>query len=395
MRTLEYFRAFDANGPCLLGCTATPERHDTLALGKVYQDIVYHASIPSMIRRGYLSDVRGFRVVAKVDLSKVRTRGGDYVESQLEQALVEANGVEVVVESLQKFAADRKSIIFVPGVQMAHQVAAALQEAGVSAAAIDGSMPLQERRELLAKLRSGELQAIANCMVLTEGFDEPSVNCIFVARPTRSRTLYIQMVGRGLRPAEGKQDCLVLDLVGVSEDMKLQTLDKITYTDPQKLGGGFIQAERTSKKHIQVEHAIQDLIAMPVALLEKSKFRWLRGSRGYVLVMAGGAIQVQWDENNEMWVGAHNPYMGPPIVIKRANELEEVITACEEYVRDSDSEILAKANAKWRSQPATKAQLDVLSRWGINLNGSLTRGTASDLIALGKRDARQLAAQII
>jgi hypothetical protein len=395
MRTLEHFLAFEPNGPCTLGCTATPERHDKLALGKVFQDIVYHASIPAMIRRGYLCDVRGLRVVAKVDLGKVRVRGGDYMESELEQALVDANGVEVVVESLQKFAADRKAIIFVPGVQMAHQVAASLQEAGVAAAAIDGSMPLSERREILAKLRRGELQAIANCMVLTEGFDEPSVDCIFVARPTRSRTLYIQMVGRGLRLAEGKQDCLVLDLVGVSEDLKLQTLDRITYTDPQKLGGGFLQAERTSKKHIQVEHAIQDLIAMPVALLEKSKFRWLRGSQGYVLVMAGGVIRVEWDENDEMWVGSQIPYMGPTIKIKRAKELEDVIDACEEYVRDSGSEILAKANAKWRTQPATKAQLDVLRRWGIDLNGSLTRGTASDLIALGKRDARQLAAQII
>ena len=395
MRTLEYFLAFDPNGPYTLGCTATPERHDKLALGKVFQDIVYHASIPAMIRRGYLCDVRGLRVVAKVDLSKVRVRGGDYVESELEQALVAANGVEAICRALLEFAADRKSIIFVPGVRMAHQVAAALLEAGVAAAAIDGSMPLSERREILAKLRGGELQAIANCMVLTEGFDEPSVDCIFVARPTRSRTLYVQMVGRGLRLAEGKQDCLVLDLVGATEDLKLQTLDKLTYVDPQKLGGGFLQAERTSNKHIQVEHALQDLIAMPVALLEKSKFRWLRGSSGYVLVMAGGSIQIQWDDNTELWVGAHIPYMGPPIEIKRANELEDVIDACEKYVEDSGSAILAKANAKWRTQPATKAQLDVLRRWGIDLNGSLSRGTASDLIALGKHDARQLAAQIV
>ena len=395
MRTLEYFRAFDQNGPCTLGCTATPERHDKLALGKVFQDIVFHASIPAMIRRGYLCDVRGLRVVAKVDLSKVRTRGGDYVESELEQALVEANGVEAITGALLKFAADRKAIIFVPGVQMAHQVAAALLEAGVAAAAIDGSMPLSERREILAKLRRGELQAIANCMVLTEGFDEPSVDCIFVARPTRSRTLYVQMVGRGLRLYDGKSDCLVLDLVGASEDMKLQTLDRITYTDPQKLGGGFLQAERSSNKRIQMEHAIQDLIAMPVALLEQSKFRWLRGSSGYVLVMSGGAIHVVWDENDEMWVGSNTPYMGPVIEIKRANELEDVIDACEKYVEDSGSAILAKANAKWRSQPATQRQLDVLRRWGIELNGSLSRGTASDLIALGKRDARQLAAQIV
>jgi len=395
MRTLEHFQAFEPNGPCVLGCTATPERHDKLALGKVFQDIVYHASIPGMIRRGYLCDVRGLRVMARVDLSKVRTRGGDYVEADLEQALVAANGVEAICRALLEFAADRKSIIFVPGVRMAHQVAAALKEAGVAAAAIDGSMPLPARRELLAKLRAGELQCISNCMVLTEGFDEPSVDCIFVARPTRSRTLYVQMVGRGLRLYDGKSDCLVLDLVGVTTDMKLQTLDKITYTDPQKLGGGFLQAERTSNKHIQVEHAIQDLIAMPVALLEKSKFRWLRGSSGYVLVMAGGAIHVVWDENNEMWIGSHETYLGSRFEIKRAAELEDVIDACEEYVRDSGSEILAKANAKWRTQPATKAQLDVLRRWGIELNGSLSRGTASDLIALGKHDARQLAAQIV
>ena len=134
---------------------------------------------------------------------------------------------------------------------------------------------------------------------------------------------------------------------------------------------------------------------MPVALLEKSKFRWLRGSSGYLLVMAGGVVRVEWDDNTELWVGSHIPYMGPPIEIKRANELEDVIDACEAYVKDSGSEILAKANAKWRSQPATQRQLDVLRRWGIDLNGSLSRGTASDLIALGKRDARQLAAQIV
>jgi ATP-dependent helicase IRC3 len=110
---------------------------------------------------------------------------------------------------------------------MAHRVAETFQGAGIAAEALDGTTPLNERHDILARLHSGETRVVCNCAVLTEGFDEPSVECIVIARPTKSKPLYVQMVGRGTRLYLGKSDCLVLDVVGVTKRHSIMTASEI------------------------------------------------------------------------------------------------------------------------------------------------------------------------
>jgi ATP-dependent helicase IRC3 len=133
----------------------------------------------------------------------VHTRGGDFVETQLEGAFLEANAPHHVVTAYQEHAPGRKALVFTPTVRLARDMAEAFQGAGIAAAALDGTTPQDERRGILRRLHAGETSVVCNCSVLTEGFDSPSVDCIIIARPTKSKPLYIQMVGRGTRPYPG------------------------------------------------------------------------------------------------------------------------------------------------------------------------------------------------
>jgi superfamily II DNA or RNA helicase len=152
----------------------------------------------------------------QADFDALETRQGDFVEAALETALLAANAPIQVLAAFQTHAADRKALLFTPTVALAYAMAATFRTAGIPAKALDGTTPLATRRAILQRLRTGATQVVANCAVLTEGFDEPSVDCIIVARPTQSAPLYQQMLGRGTRTFPGKMDCLLLDVVGVS-----------------------------------------------------------------------------------------------------------------------------------------------------------------------------------
>jgi hypothetical protein len=154
-------------------------------------------------------------VRVQADFDTVVSRHGDFVEGELEEVLLHANAPAHVLEAFQTHAADRKALCFTPTVATAYAMTETFQGAGIAAEALDGSTPLDERRAILSRLRTGITQVVCNCAVLAEGFDEPSLDCIIVARPTHSQPFYQQMIGRGTRTYPGKRDCLILDVVGV------------------------------------------------------------------------------------------------------------------------------------------------------------------------------------
>src|SRR4029434_5847473 len=151
------------------------------------------------------------------------TQQGDFVEAELETLLLAANAPAQVLAAFQTHAAERKALLFTPTVALAYAMAATFCAAGIAAEALDGTTPLTIRRAILQRLHTGATRVVANCAVLTEGFDEPSVDCIIIARPTQSAVLYQQMLGRGTRTYPGKTDCLMLDVVGVSTQHTLYT----------------------------------------------------------------------------------------------------------------------------------------------------------------------------
>lgn len=216
-RVLRSLGAFDpAWEGTLLGFTATPARADGQGLDAVFEEIVYSRDLPQMIAEGYLVGLRGYRIATAADLSAVCAGGQDFVVDELAEAVDIEERNALVARSLQELARDRRSIVFCVTVAHARRLARALNAVGVPAGTVHGELRPDVRADLLARFRRGELSALTNVGVLTEGFDDPEVSCVAMARPTRSQAVYAQCVGRGTRPAPGKQDCLILDFVDAS-----------------------------------------------------------------------------------------------------------------------------------------------------------------------------------
>jgi superfamily II DNA or RNA helicase len=210
---LEYFSSAK-----LLGVTATPDRGDGKALGKIFESLAFTYEMRRAISEGFLAPLHAKRIlVEKMDLSEVRTHHGDFDQTELSKLLNEDENLLGVVKPLLEQAGDRKTLVF--GVDVAHARALAeiinAHKPG-KAIALDGTAKPEERKAVLSLFRKGAFQYLCNCALFTEGFDEPDIACVALARPTQSRALYTQMLGRGTRLAPGKADCLVLDFVGNS-----------------------------------------------------------------------------------------------------------------------------------------------------------------------------------
>lgn len=221
---------FDSAELKVAGFTATLARGDKLKLSEVWGEPAVTYGISFGIRRGYLLDVRGKRIVVPdLDLAGVKKSGGDYQDAALGEAMEASYAPEIIAAKYKELASDRKGLVFWPLVATAELGAKAFNDAGIPSAVIHGMLGREERRLLLKQLSTGEIQCIHNVSVLTEGFDDPTINCVVIARPTRSAPLYQQMVGRGLRPdlslpPDARGDCLVLDVVGASRTHDLRSL---------------------------------------------------------------------------------------------------------------------------------------------------------------------------
>lgn len=377
---LARFGAFARDDLLTLGVTATPERGDRQRL-ECFPTVVYERDLVSMIREGYLADLRAVEVAVDADLDGVSLSHGDFAADALGKAMRAAAAPEMVARAYLEFAQGRRALIFTPTVALAHETAAAMTARGVAAGALDGTTPTDERRRILAQLRQGGLEALANCAVLTEGFDEPSIDCIVMARPTKSSQLYRQMVGRGTRPFPGKADCLILDLVGVSHRHKLLTA--ATLFDLPR--GAFGQGRHSLTGILDAQEAEArpegELIGFRVDLFQRSDLRWRVLPDGVAsLSVEGGAILVR--NEGDHWTTTLVPYRQgvSPTPLAESPDEGYAYGAAEDYVRAHRMERLTAKNASWRESEATTGQLAQLVRVGVQAPPNITRGQASDLI---------------
>jgi superfamily II DNA or RNA helicase len=198
----------------VLGVTATPDRSDGTGLHRVFDSVAYRMELAHGMDGGWLAPLELQTVVVdSLDLSQVRTVAGDFAVGQLEAELTRDGVLHEVARPLAELSTGRQTIAFVAGVQQAHALANVLGGYGVAAAAVDGSMKPEERAAVLQDFRSGRVRVVTNAMLWTEGFDAPETGCVALVRPTRSRSLLVQMIGRGTRLAPDKSSCLVLDFV--------------------------------------------------------------------------------------------------------------------------------------------------------------------------------------
>jgi superfamily II DNA or RNA helicase len=196
-----------------VGLTATPVRGDGRGLGGIFETLIECPQVAELIELGFLVPTRVY-APAIPDLTRVSTRLGDYVATQLADVMDRPKLVGDIVTHWHRLAEGRRTVVFATGVRHSINIRDEFIKSGVSAEHLDGATPKDERDIILQKLACGAIEVVTNCMVLTEGWDLPEVGCAVLARPTRKMGLYRQMVGRVLRPAPGKTDAIVIDHSG-------------------------------------------------------------------------------------------------------------------------------------------------------------------------------------
>lgn len=261
---LDYF--YNAN---VLGVTATPDRGDMKNLGSVFDSLAYEYTLPQAIKEGYLSPIKAVTIPLNLDLSSVSTQAGDFKVSDIDTALDPY--LYQIADEMQNYCKERKTVVFLPLVKTSQKFRDILNERGFKAAEVNGNS--EDRADVLEDFDNGKYNVLCNSMLLTEGWDCPSVDCVVVLRPTKVRGLYCQMVGRGTRLCEGKKDLLLLDFLWHTERHELcrpaslicsseEVAEKMTENLAEKAGCP-IDIEEAE------EEAAQDVVADREASLAK------------------------------------------------------------------------------------------------------------------------------
>lgn len=194
----------------VLGVTATPDRGDKKSLGKVYDRIAYEYPLRKAIEEGYLCRIAARTVPLQIDMRDVKVKVGDFEVNSIAETLEPY--LPEIAKAIAKYAGDRKVVVFLPLISIAQEFKNILVGYGLDAQEVNGNSP--DRKEILDWFdKAGPGTVLCNAMLLTEGWDCPSVDCIVVLRPTKIRSLYVQMIGRGTRPSPGKKDLLILDFL--------------------------------------------------------------------------------------------------------------------------------------------------------------------------------------
>lgn len=211
-RILDYFE-----GAKVLGVTATPDRGDMRNLGEVFDSLAYEYKLTDAIKEGYLCKIMAQTIPLQLDISEVGFTSGDYSLGQLGTALDPY--LEQIAAEMAQRCKGRKTVVFLPLIKTSQKFRDLLNAKGFQAAEVNGQSA--DRKEVLADFDAGKYNVLCNSMLLTEGWDCPSVDCVVVLRPTKVRSLYSQMVGRGTRLAEGKTDLLLLDFLWMTDKHEL------------------------------------------------------------------------------------------------------------------------------------------------------------------------------
>jgi superfamily II DNA or RNA helicase len=395
-----------AVGAVAVGFTATMARGDGQGLGDVWQEVVFRLDILDLIEQGHLVDVAGRRVtVDGLTLENVAQRGGDYAPTSLSEALMSADAMRVTADAYVKYAKDRSGIVFVPNVEAVHAFVDEFNTRGLTTTAIWGAMPADRRREALEAFKAGRIQVLVNCAVLTEGFDAPIASCAVIARPTLSAALYVQMVGRVLRPYPGKDDALVLDVAGASEMHQLATLADLSSRrlDEVAEGESLTAAVRREREAGNPRLADYVVDSYEVDLFRRSEALWLQTKAGVWFTTARDNSVEDPNARDQiyfLWPGSEpdlyrvgkrpthvkgGTWIAEDVPFNVAQEWAEQAALEDDAANKADGgPSLALKNASWRKgrTPATDDQKTKLTCLGVTPRDGITKREASDLISI-------------
>ena len=400
-RIIDFF-----NVDFLLGVTATPQRSDSTRLIDVFDEIVYYKSIQDLIEDGWLCPLVGYRIKSDTDLTKVEIQNGDYVQNQLEEAVDNPERNARIVAAYRSLAMDQKAIVFASGVKHAQNLALSFRQASVDCELIIGTTSYEDRQDILARFATGQLKVIVNVGVLTEGFDEPSIQAIILAKPTRSTLLYTQIVGRGTRLHESKDNCKIIDiadttvgkkpiglptLLGLPPDFDLQGQSLTEVAKKFEELESFCPGEAVrvlNPDDIELAYTRINLFMPPPpnpVIQQYSKLVWAEiGQDEYYLGLNNEeSLRIKCDTLGRWIVSMKNNHTKEIKTLGSVPDMREAFARSDRWVQNnrSSSMSLLDSAATWRADGPTDSQKKLLKRIGIPITSDMTKGMASQIIS--------------
>ncbi len=384
----------------LIGVSATIKRSDNLELGDTFDKVTFSRSIGTMIKGGYLSPVVGRKILTNLSLKNINIQNGDFAISDLSEAVNTQERNAFISSKFIEYAKDRKGISFCCDVQHCKDLANAFKELGIESSPVWGEMDQENRKNTLEAFKNGRIQVVTSCGILTEGYDEPSVNAIVMARPTRSNSLYIQCVGRGLRLWPGKQNCLVLDFS--DKNHNLDSIMSLNKTIPEafliKECGQEIEREEIDRRS-KIE--VIEEIDKEFDILGATRFIWVQIGDGEWSLLDDEKREIIMSPSNDGYVatlyfpdGTHREIVTKPL------PLEYCSGVCEDYARRHLKVAFADMSKPWMQGTAqpTQSQKEFLEKKGAYREG-MKRGEASieirKIVSMKNKSRRLMASEPI
>ena len=412
-----YRRILDAAGSLgsdthklLLGVTATPNRPDGEPLSDLFEKVAYVYSIRQAIKDKWLVPIRGYRTVTDTSLADVSLNDGDFVKSELSAAVNTHRRNNQIVDVWMKLGEQRRTLCFTVDIEHAKAQALAFNIRGIEAAAVWGDDPM--RAEKLEAFREGKIRVLCNCNLLIEGFNDPGISCILLARPTTSGILFTQMVGRGTRLYPGKLDLIVIDVVdGTAKhtlltlptlmgmqaclDLKgrslLDVVEELETLKEEHPGVDFTKLESMEKVAWLIEQVDLFQVRFPAEVEQNSELMWFRAvDGGYKMLIP------KEGEAKAGFLRVYENAIGKWELIGRINDdefhgtrpsLEEIFKVSDEQVRKRVNKMtLTKVlrEATWHGKPVTKGQRKMLEQLFPHkqfLYDQMNSGQASKIIS--------------
>ena len=359
----------------VLGVTATPDRGDKKNLGTYFEELAYEYSIKQAINDQFLCQITAQTIPIKIDLSGVKTKAGDYSERDLDSAIDPYLGQ--IAESMREAAYGRKVLIFLPLIQTSLNMEEKLRAVGFTPCHIDGKS--KDRRQILTDFHADRYDVLCNSMLLTEGFDEPSIDCICVLRPTQSRPLYAQMVGRGTRICEGKDDLLILDYLWHSERHALARPASLIAEDEeieqrmvQKAAkGGPMELETLeAEAHSDVKQEREDVLKR---FIDANAHRKARSVDPLVFGALLHDEEITQYESTFAWENQ-------PATERQVATLQKFGFDGSNFKKGYASKVLDRVMKRVENNMASAKQINLLSRFGLRDFSTMTFDEASQKI---------------
>lgn len=388
----------------LIGVTATPSRADKKSLGSIFQEITYTISFDTLIKSKYLAPIIARRILTDFKINSIKTSMGDFAIGELAHAVNIPERNNFIFLKWKKYALNRKTLAFCVDVQHCKDLSEEFKKHGISAAAVWGDMDRKLRKQVLHDFSTGAISVLTSCSLLTEGFDEPSIACIIMARPTKSQSLYVQMVGRGLRidSASSKEDCLVLDFTD-----KYNNLNTIVSL-PDVMPNVKILTEESPKKQIERTEPIGQIIRsdqnidQTFDILGKPKFIWIYIDGVYSLTDDHNQEIVMYQQDHGYVAKIYLDYKTSRFIVEDPMPYKHCKMLCEKWAQTNLIINYADANSQWttynKNVQASQNQIEFLKRHNAYRN-PLSKTEASMkirmIITKSKRDFARKAVEKI